>query len=417
LLPGRPLPPLLVYYLVIRGGRGFLLGLAFTTYGLYSVREAALTPFQLVAVGTALEISTLLSEVPTGVIADAVSRRLSLVLHFLGTGIAFVVMGIPTFELVLLGHVLFGLGWSLGSGAEQAWLSDEIGESEAARAFVRGAQARETGWLVGVLPGVLLANLDGQAPLIVSGAIFMLLGLVIAGSMTEHGFRPRPREGAAWRSLGATFSAGVRDVRRRPALVTFLVIAVAFGAYSEAFDRLSPYHLLVDVGLPDLPVLGEAGWFGVIEAAGLVIGIGATGLAARFGRLEEPRAVAALLAGLVALLASVSVAFALTSWALVAITAMLFAQALRAVIEPMEVVWMNRGLDPASRATVLSLRGQADALGQTGGGLGLGLLAQRASVRASILVGAALLGLALPLFARVRTQDAAREHTEPAGRR
>ncbi|MSP21748.1 MAG: hypothetical protein EXR66_01790 [Dehalococcoidia bacterium] len=79
LLPGHPLAPLPLYYLVIRGWRGFLLGLAFTTYGLYAVREAALSPFQLVLVGTAVELTTLLAEVPTGVIADVVSWRLSLV--------------------------------------------------------------------------------------------------------------------------------------------------------------------------------------------------------------------------------------------------------------------------------------------------------------------------------------------------
>jgi DHA3 family tetracycline resistance protein-like MFS transporter len=401
------LPPLPLYYLVIRGFRGFLLGVAFTTYGLYAVREAALSPFELVIVGTALEVSTLLSEVPTGVIADVVSRRLSLVLHFALTGVAFIVMGIPTFAFVLLGHVLFGLGWSLGSGAEQAWLSEEIGETEAGRAFVRGAQARQAGWLAGVPLAVLIAGVDQQYPLQMSGTLFVLGGLVLEFTMPERGFRPQHHAGAPWRSFGAILGGGVRAVRARPALLTFLLIAVAFGAYSEAFDRLAPYHLVATIGLPHLPGAGEAGWFGIIEAAGLVLGIGATGAAARFGRLHDPGALIRVPAALIATLMATSLAFALTSRVEVAIVAMLAAQALRAVIEPVEMVWMNRGLDPATRATVLSMRGQVGALGQTAGGPALGLVGQRFTVRAALFGGGVLLGLTLPLLRRVRTLEGA----------
>lgn len=51
------------------------------------------------------------------------------------------------------------------------------------------------------------------------------------------------------------------------------------------------------------------------------------------------------------------------------------------------------------RATVLSLRGQADALGQIGGGPVIGLVATISSLRAA-LVGAGLLSPALLLYGR-----------------
>lgn len=405
LLPGRTLAPLVIYYGLVRGVRGFLLGVAFTTYGLYVVRGAALSPFQLVLVGTAVEVSTLLSEVPTGAIADVVSRRLSVVLHFVIVGLSFIVMGTPTFPLVLLGSAISGVGWALGSGAEQAWLSDEIGEVDAGRAFVRGAQVREVGWLLGVPFGVLLSNVSLSVPLVAAGILLVTSGVLLACTMPERGFRPQPRTRGTWRSMGTTVLDGVRAVRGRPALLTFLVIAIAFGAYSEAFDRLSPYHLVTTVGLPALPGVGEAGWFGLIEAGGLALGIATTGVAARFARLEEPRALIATLAGTVTALMLLSVVFATTSLAAVAVAVLVLAQALRSVIEPLELVWVNRGLDPSTRATVLSMRGQADALGQTAGGLGLAFTAQRVSVRAALYAGVALLGVTLPLFGLVRTQQ------------
>jgi DHA3 family tetracycline resistance protein-like MFS transporter len=103
----------------------------------------------------------------------------------------------------------------------------------------------------------------------------------------------------------------------------------------------------------------------------------------------------------------VSLAFALTSRVEVAIVAMLMAQALRAVIDPLEVVWVNRGLEPATRATVLSMRGQADALGQMAGGPALGLVARQFSARSALLTSTAVLFLALPLFRRVRALEGA----------
>lgn len=53
---------------------------------LYETTTAGLDPLQLVLVGTALELSVLLLEVPTGVVADVVSRRLSIIVGHATTG-------------------------------------------------------------------------------------------------------------------------------------------------------------------------------------------------------------------------------------------------------------------------------------------------------------------------------------------
>src|SRR5512146_3599206 len=66
----------------------------------YSV--VGLNPLQLVLVGTALEGSILLFEVPTGVVADTYSRRLSVILGILTLGIGFIVTGLGrTFPVAL----------------------------------------------------------------------------------------------------------------------------------------------------------------------------------------------------------------------------------------------------------------------------------------------------------------------------
>ena len=67
---------------------------------------------------------------------------------------------------------------------------------------------------------------------------------------------------------------------------------------------------------------------------------------------------------------------------------------------PVQRAWLNRSLDPSNRATLFSVDGQADALGQIVGGPMIGVVASGISIRAALVVSASLLGLALPLFAR-----------------
>jgi MFS transporter, DHA3 family, tetracycline resistance protein len=67
-----------------------------------------LDPLQLVLMGTILEVSYLLFEIPTGIVADAVSRKRSIVIGFVGTGIAFVTLGFAdSFAVAALSQVLY----------------------------------------------------------------------------------------------------------------------------------------------------------------------------------------------------------------------------------------------------------------------------------------------------------------------
>ena len=64
-------------YLLYRAVRAFAANTAFTLNLVYQIRTVGLGPFELVMVGTVLEVTCLLAQVPTGVIADLYSRRAS----------------------------------------------------------------------------------------------------------------------------------------------------------------------------------------------------------------------------------------------------------------------------------------------------------------------------------------------------
>ena len=81
------------------------------------------------------------------------------------------------------------------------------------------------------------------------------------------------------------------------------------------------------------------------------------------------------------------------------------------VWQPVQRAWLNQSLEPATRATLFSIDGQANALGQIVSGPVLGLLA-RTSIPTAIAVSGLLLLPALGVFVRE-----SRKPRREAGRR
>src|SRR5262249_58002847 len=80
-------------YLIMEGVISLCFTTIFTVAAIYRINRAGLSPFQLVLVGTVLEASTFLFEVPTGVLADTYSRRLSIIIGVFLLGAASVLEG------------------------------------------------------------------------------------------------------------------------------------------------------------------------------------------------------------------------------------------------------------------------------------------------------------------------------------
>lgn len=263
-----PLTPLqsraLRIYLTFNAVSSLAYSMVFTLYNVYVVTTARLDPLQLVLLGTALEASVFIFEVPTGVVADVFSRRLSILIGLVLIGIGFVVTGVfPSFWLILFGQVLWGLGFTFTSGAQQAWISDEIGEEHAAAAFLRGAQLENLGALAGVALGTGLGLISVALPIWLGGVIFFLLAGWLLLVMPERGFHPTPAgERSTWQRMAHTLAEGLRMVRRRPALVGILAIGLIYGLYSEGFDRLWTALMIERFEMEGLAGLSTVTWFG-----------------------------------------------------------------------------------------------------------------------------------------------------------
>jgi MFS transporter, DHA3 family, tetracycline resistance protein len=360
---------------------GFFFHLDSTVYSVFLILQVGLDPLQLVLMGTILEVSYLLFEIPTGIVADSVSRKWSIVIGYLGTGIAFVLLGLAdSFAVAAASQVLYGVSATFVSGADVAWLTDEVGEEAARPLYLRSEQFYNGGALVGIVASVVLASIALRLPILICGAGYFCLGLVLVFVMNESR-RPSRQVGTKLRhSMRDTLRSAVRQVRAHHVLLLILATAALHGASTEGWDRLSDLHFLQGIGLPPLGDLNRVVWFGIFDGVALVLGIGALSYVKRKSHLEGHVHVAKILALIdVALIASV-VGFAVVGGFWWAVVLFWIVGGLRSVRAPIFTAWINQGLDPATRATINSMGGQADAVGQALAGPVVGGVGRAVSV-------------------------------------
>jgi len=389
-------------YAIYVAGDGFLFRMIFTVYSIFVVLTLGFTPFQLVLLGTILEGTYLLCEVPTGVVADTVSRRLSVVIGLVGSGLSFLVLGLShSFLVVALTQVMWGFFASFQSGADVAWLTDELGEEAARPHYLRGSQIGNAAALAGIVVGIVLATINYRLPIILASLGVIVFGLAMLFVMPEEGFEKKERAEGERIHTGMvnTFKNGVRQVRAQHVLVLILGVAALHGASTEGFDRLADFHLLKDIGLPAIGNLDRIVWFGVIDGVALILGIVALAMFKRRSHLNGHAHVARILRVIDLVLIAAVVAFGLAGVFWLALLAMWIVAAIRNVREPIFDAWVNQGLDPSTRATINSMGAQSDAIGQAAGGPALGLIGN-ASVPAALVVSGFLRLPALLLYAR-----------------
>ena len=174
---------------------------------------------------------------------------------------------------------------------------------------------------------------------------------------------------------------------------------------SEAFDRLREAHFIRDIGLPRVGSLDPVIWFGLFGACVLVVGLVASTVLIRRAERVATR-VTRLLLPITAVLAVAEVVFALSGSIALGLGALVVARLMRSLSGPLYLTWLNQGIaDSSVRATVISMSGQADAIGQTAGGPVLGVVGNAYGIRVALLAGSAVLVPALGLYARAAGRD------------
>ncbi|HVL25913.1 MAG TPA: MFS transporter, partial [Thermomicrobiales bacterium] len=380
--PAKPIP----VYLLFSGGAEMLFTLTFTLNLVYQATIVGLNPMQMVLVGTLLEVVCFVFEVPTGIVADVYSRRLSILIGVFLIGTGFIIEGsIPHFAAVLACQVFWGIGATFLSGAVEAWITDEVGDEHVGPVFLRGTQLGLIGTVLGIVGATALGWRSVQIPVVAGGVGFLLLGVVLTLVMPEHGFsRSRPKRtergstGRMAEMLG-TFREGLGLARRRPVVGWLLAASLFLGLSSEAFDRLWTVHVLENLERPAAFGMDNVAlWFGAISLVGTLFGL----LGSEIVRRLHPESLHAgapvrLLIAMATMSVLATIGFALAPVTWIALPLLWVRGVAGTIAGPVQAAWMNRHLESSVRATVLSMEGQSNAIGQIVGGPPLGYVGNR----------------------------------------
>lgn len=380
----------------------FCWALMTTVSMVYMVTVAGLDPLQMVLVGTVLELSGFLFEIPTGVIADVYSRRLSMIIGYVMVGLGYgLIAFFPTFEIILVSQVIWGIGFTFLSGASQAWITDELGVERANQSFIHASQIGQVGMLVGIALCVALATIDLALPILVGSLGLVGLGVFSIWFMDEKNYRPlEDTERSSWRQTKATLSSGLSIVRASPVLLTILAIAFFEGMFSEGYDRLNVPFLIESYEFPLVAGMDSVIWWGVMSAGATIGAFLALECVRRYVDTSDYHRVVLILTVASALLILCVFAFALAGNFYFAIVSYFGIAILRTIKGPLTTIWLNRSLESSTRATIFSMQAQADGIGQVGGGPILGVIGTLVSIKAALIAGTLTLIPAILLYRR-----------------
>src|SRR5689334_20247030 len=209
------LNPSLVY-LIIRGFWSLFEGTFFFLLPVYYIQNAGMDPFQLVIVGTVSQITIFFFEIPTGIVADSYSRKLSVIIGMFTGGICFALQGFfPVFAVIILAEFFRAIGETFISGAFAAWITDEIGVEKVGHVFMRGQQASQITGIGSTGLGIWLSTFLPIGVIISAGGIgVVLLAVFMVFAMREENFKPTRETKSV--PLVQTFKTGWQVVRVRP---------------------------------------------------------------------------------------------------------------------------------------------------------------------------------------------------------
>src|SRR5690348_7254538 len=355
----------------------------------------------------AFTLGSMVFEIPTGVVADTLGRRVSFLLclatlfvtTLLYVTIAWRGWGFWAFVWV---SVFLGLGYTFYTGAVDAWLVDALQATGYSKplepVFARAQMFFGAGMLVGTIGGGLLGQIRLDLPYLVRAAIVVPLFVLAWRNMPELGYTPRALElrrvpEELQRVFGEGLRYGLHHPVVRPVMLASLVSMsfMIFGFYS--WQRYF------------LDLLGrDAVWVdGVISSlVGLSL-IAGNALVAPLSRLVRTRT------GLLMLSAGAQAALVvacglLTNFFVVVSLYLLYGVAIGLAM-PVKQAYLNAHIPSAQRATIISLDSMFASSGGVLGQTVWGWVARTRSIGTAWAWSGLTLLLGIPLYWLARRRD------------
>ncbi len=373
--------------------------------------DAGLSISEVFVANAVFSAGMVLFEIPTGVIADTLGRRVSYLLSIVVLGATTVLYlmaaqanaGVGVFAAVSL---VMGLGFTFYSGALEAWLVDALRSvgvnDDLDHVFARAAQVTGLAMLVGTTGGGFLGQLDLAVPFVVRSVLLVALLVVAGRSMHDLGFIPRP---LALANIGSELrtqaQVGISYGWRQPGLRLLMLAGLTRGAFlGWAFYASQPYFLEL-LGDNKVWVVGV---ITALMSLSTIVGNQIVELLSRRCRRRSSLILSASVLTSVALLVMGTTG---SFW--VAVPAFLIVTGAMGVITPVRQAYVHHVAPTEHRATVISFDAMVGSIGGAGGQLGLGRVADANGFAVGYVTGGVMTVIAWPLLWGVRRRGGAED--------
>lgn len=363
----------------------------------------------------------MLCELPTGVIADTLGRKVSFLLSvstLLVSTLIYVLSaqlhwGIPGF---VVGSVLIGLGYTFQTGAVDAWMVDALSACEPekpkeevfSRVFALSGAVSGAVLVIGPLLGGILGQYSLYLPYYLRVGSLGLTFVAVAVMMREVGFTPRSLTlRTFWQETQLVARAGIEHGWRSRIVQPLMWVSLVQGVFfAYGFYSLSPY-LLDLIGADSVWLTGVV--FSAYSLASIIGNLSirwgimrrrdgssrsATGTLAFLGILM---AVVAGLIGVAGMAAPPLIGTGLGAFGIVA-ALWTVGGYISGLAGPVGAAYVNEHIPSAQRATVLSLSALFGDAGAVAGQPTFGYAAQAFGIAPTWVVGGFVLAVVAPLY-------------------
>jgi MFS family permease len=383
--------------------------------------DAGLDIFQVMVVNATFSLGQIIFEVPTGVIADTIGRRASILIGMVALFVSTLLYvaawaydwGIAGF---IVASIILGFGWTCQTGATEAWLVDALDYTaypeRKDRIFARGGMIGGVAMLLGTLGGGFLGQLNLGLPFVVRSGLVAATFFLALIFVRDVGFKPRALRLECFADeTKKIFEVGVKYGWQHPVVRALLFVSLVDGLLLWYLFYASQPYVLEVLGREDLVWVAAA----VTALFGLssVVGNALVGPISRTRFKDRPAVVlAAATAGSALLAIAVGVVGLVapeggSTGAFVVVVALIAGFGmLGGLVMPVRQAFINDYIPSAQRATVLSLDSLFGEVGGVFGQLGLGYLARLTSKAVAYTVGGLVYFIAVPLYVRAGRKSA-----------
>jgi MFS family permease len=368
--------------------------------------DAGLDIAQVFVANAAFTAGMVLFEIPTGVVADTLGRRMSFLLSIavlIGSTLLYVAVGVAGGGVgwFVVASLLLGLGFTFYSGATEAWLVDALRfrgyTGDLGPVFSRAQVVTGVAMMIGTVGGGLLGGIDLAVPFVARAVLLVPVFAIAFVAMHDLGFTPRPLTRATVLHEVSTVARTSAQYGWRHRQVRLLMFVSFFqtGFFIWGWYAWQPYLL----GLLGREEIWISGVISAVISLAMIVG---NTLAPPLGRLGRRTSV---LLGAAAVESAAAMGVGLAGGFVPALALLVVFGVAVGTTAPVKQAYLHDLIPSEQRATLVSFDSLVGNLGSVGGQVGLGVVARERGIAEGYVLGGLATAFAVPLLLVLRSSS------------